>query len=334
MIKTDLITGFLGSGKTTFIHGYASYLLRQNQNIAILENDYGAINVDMMMLKDLEGDHCDLEMVVGGNDYDTHKRRLKSKLITLGMLGYDRVLIEPSGIFDVDEFLDVRREDPLENWYEIGSIISIVDAKLSDSLSDESEYLLVSQTADAGAIVLSKTQDASAEDIRRTMDHLNRAFRKFHTDRTITESDSVLKKPWASYTDKDFQTILHAGYQLRDHVKMPLSGNNAYQSLFFMDVDSLTPETLAARAGQLFADSSCGHVIRLKGYLASEANSDYPWIEINATKDKTEIRPVRDGQAVIIVIGEHLDRDKIGAYWNFQYGSGRELLEQTPSKKK
>ena len=326
MIKTDLITGFLGSGKTTFIRGYASYLLRQNQRIAILENDYGAINVDMMMLKDLQCGRCDLEMVIGGNDYETHKRRLKSKLITLGMLGYDRVMIEPSGIFDVDEFLDILREEPLESWYEIGSIISIVDAKLDDGLSEESDYLLASQTADAGAIVLSKTQEASAEDIRKTMDHLNRAFRKFHTDRIITESDSVLKKPWASYTDKDFQTIVHAGYQLRDHVKMPLTGNNAYQSLFFMDVDSLTPESLAAKAGQLFKDNSCGHVIRLKGYLSAEKNTDDPWIEINATRDKTEIRPARDGQAVIIVIGEHLDKEKIGAYWNFQYGSGRELL--------
>ncbi|MDD6684576.1 MAG: GTP-binding protein [Lachnospiraceae bacterium] len=326
MIKTDLITGFLGSGKTTFIRGYASYLLRQKQRIAILENDYGAINVDMMMLKDLQCGRCDLEMVIGGNDYETHKRRLKSKLITLGMLGYDRVMIEPSGIFDVDEFLDILREEPLESWYEIGSIISIVDAKLDDGLSEESDYLLVSQTADAGAIVLSKTQEASAEDIHKTMDHLNRAFRKFHTDRTITESDSVLKKPWASYTDKDFQTIMHAGYQLRDHVKMPLTGNNAYQSLFFMDVDGLTPESLAAKAGQLFKDNSCGHVIRLKGYLSAEKNTDDPWIEINATRDKTEIRPARDGQAVIIVIGEHLDKEKIGAYWNFQYGSGRELL--------
>ena len=326
MIKTDLITGFLGSGKTTFIRGYASYLLRQKQRIAILENDYGAINVDMMMLKDLQCDRCDLEMVIGGNDYETHKRRLKSKLITLGMLGYDRVMIEPSGIFDIDEFLDILREEPLESWYEIGSIISIVDAKLDDGLSEESDYLLVSQTADAGVIVFSKTQEASAEDIHRTMNHLNRAFRKFHTDRTITESDSVLKKPWASYTDKDFQTIMHAGYQLRDHVKMPLTGNNAYQSLFFMDVDSLTPESLAAKAGQLFKDNSCGHVIRLKGYLSAEKNTDDPWIEINATRDKTEIRPARDGQAVIIVIGEHLDKEKIGAYWNFQYGSGRELL--------
>ena len=46
MIKIDLITGFLGSGKTTFIKKYATYLLQQGMNIGILENDFGAVNVD------------------------------------------------------------------------------------------------------------------------------------------------------------------------------------------------------------------------------------------------------------------------------------------------
>ena len=50
MIKIDLITGFLGSGKTTFIKKYASYLLKKGMNIGILENDFGAVNVDMMLL--------------------------------------------------------------------------------------------------------------------------------------------------------------------------------------------------------------------------------------------------------------------------------------------
>ena len=44
MIKIDLITGFLGSGKTTFLRKYASYLITQGQNIGILENDFGAVN--------------------------------------------------------------------------------------------------------------------------------------------------------------------------------------------------------------------------------------------------------------------------------------------------
>ena len=50
MVKIDLITGFLGSGKTTFIRKYAQYLMDAGNNIGILENDYGAVNVDMMLL--------------------------------------------------------------------------------------------------------------------------------------------------------------------------------------------------------------------------------------------------------------------------------------------
>ena len=40
MIKIDLITGFLGAGKTTFIRKYAKYLMDSGKNIGILENDF------------------------------------------------------------------------------------------------------------------------------------------------------------------------------------------------------------------------------------------------------------------------------------------------------
>ena len=93
MIKIDLITGFLGSGKTTFIKKYASYLLKKGMNIGVLENDFGAVNVDMMLLQDLMGDNCELEMVSGGCDADCHRRRFKTKLIAMGMCGYDRVIV-------------------------------------------------------------------------------------------------------------------------------------------------------------------------------------------------------------------------------------------------
>ena len=46
-------------------------------------------------------------------------------------------------IFDVDEFTDTLREEPLDRWYEIGSVISIVDASLKEELSEESEYLIL-----------------------------------------------------------------------------------------------------------------------------------------------------------------------------------------------
>ena len=120
MIPVDLITGFLGAGKTTFIKHYVKYLVSCGKRVGIIENDYGAINVDMMLLQDALGESVDLEMVAGGCDADCHRRRFKTKLIALGMQGYDRVIVEPSGIFDVDEFFDVLHESPLDQWYEIG----------------------------------------------------------------------------------------------------------------------------------------------------------------------------------------------------------------------
>lgn len=118
MIKIDLITGFLGAGKTTFIKKYASYFIKQGQTVGILENDYGAINVDMMLLQDLMSDNCELEMISGGCDEETHRRRFKTKLISMGMCGYDRVIVEPSGVYDIDEFFDVIHDEPLDRWYE------------------------------------------------------------------------------------------------------------------------------------------------------------------------------------------------------------------------
>ena len=137
MVKIDLVTGFLGSGKTTFLKKYAKRLMEQGQNIGILENDFGAVNVDMMLLQELEGEQCELEMISGGCDPETHRRRFRTKLIAMGMCGYDRVLVEPSGIYDMDEFFDVLHEEPLDQWYEIGNVIAVVDARLEDTLSPE-----------------------------------------------------------------------------------------------------------------------------------------------------------------------------------------------------
>lgn len=54
MTKIDLITGILGSGKTTFLLKYARHFIDRGENIAILENDFGAVNIDMMILQELK----------------------------------------------------------------------------------------------------------------------------------------------------------------------------------------------------------------------------------------------------------------------------------------
>ena len=54
MVQVDLITGFLGAGKTTFLRRYAAWWAGQGVKVCVLENDFGAVNVDAMLLQDLE----------------------------------------------------------------------------------------------------------------------------------------------------------------------------------------------------------------------------------------------------------------------------------------
>ena len=146
MKKTDLITGMLGAGKTTFITTYARHMAEKCGPVCLIANDYGAISVDRALLEEKIGDLCDIEMVVAG-DPDCQRRRFRTKLISMGMLGYERVIVEPSGVFDTEEFYNILYDDPISSWYEIGNVISIVPADIPEELPESSEYLLADQAA-------------------------------------------------------------------------------------------------------------------------------------------------------------------------------------------
>ncbi len=340
MIKVDLITGFLGSGKTTFIKQYVNYLISKGENIGIIENDYGAVNVDMLLLEDAIGDDADLEMVAGGCDYDCHRRRFKTKLIALGMLGYDRVLIEPSGIYDVDEFFDVLNEDPLNRWYEIGNVITVIDSKLENELSNESNYLLCSQVSRSGKILLSHSDLASTQDIENTKAHLKAALLQFKGNRELVEEDFIE----ANLNELDtsvLEGLTHCGYNNFDHEKLRIDDNNSYNSVYLLN-HGLSIDSIKRLIEELYRDENCGKVFRVKGFAkedsAGAANSDASttdttssanpanaadsgasadgtissaWYQINATVENTEVDKINVGQDVLIIIGESLNEKYI-----------------------
>lgn len=308
MVKVDLITGFLGAGKTTFIRKYARYLMDQGMNIGILENDLGAINVDMMLLHDLEGEQCELEMVSGGCDRDCYKRRFKTKLIAMGMCGYDRVLIEPSGVFDVDDFFDTLYEEPLDRWYKIGNVITVVDAALQTNLSREADYVLASEAADAGCVLLSRSQEVTEEQIQDTIRHLNRALKDIQCKRVL--KDEIFVKNWEEFTDEDFQRILTSGYVAESYQKMSLEDSDIFDSLNFMN-HGLSESEMQHTAEQILKNPACGTVLRIKGFCQKE---DKTWVELNATHHETLLRKTEAGQEVLIVIGQKLNEERIRQY--------------------
>ena len=83
MVKIDLITGFLGSGKTTFIRKYAKYLIGRGLHIGILENDFGRRNIKVST-DDIISIVREYQRLVGvGKDYDEIRNILDQNNIFL-----------------------------------------------------------------------------------------------------------------------------------------------------------------------------------------------------------------------------------------------------------
>lgn len=309
MTKIDLITGILGAGKTTFLREYAQYHLRQGERIALLENDFGAVNVDMMMLHDLASDRCAVEMISGCGDPNCHRRRFRTQLIALGMQHFDRVIMEPSGIYDMDEFFDTLYEPPLDRWFEVGSILTIADAGMAEVLSEQMEYLLGSEAACCGRLLISKLSTVSeAPDAAaaRVLAHINRALTGIQCDRRLQAGD-VLAAEWSALTDADFASLSAAGYRRASYIKQFRAETIHSAVHYFMHIavpEAEIPQMIA----DILQDPACGKIFRIKGSLPAE---DGGWLKINATADKTEIAPVMKGQAVLIAIGDDIDRARI-----------------------
>ena len=335
MIKIDLITGFLGAGKTTFIKKYASYLIDKGLNIGILENDHGAVNVDMLLLQELRGANCELEMVAGACSDDCFKRRFKTRLISMAMTGvYDRIIVEPSGVFDMDMFFDIVREEPLDRWYEIGNVIAIADAtyivknvdpdiiykpgvihnindkaetmhNVNDKTSGMSEtdrYILASEIANAGMIVVSKNDLQKADDTT-IADAFDRLLNSIKCERKL--NGHILSRNISDYTNEDYELLLNCGYVRADYVKKSDIRSN-YSSVYFLD-ETFDKSNLEKKINQLFENTDCGEIFRVKGFFSLNGR----WYLVNATKDNYFTEEIKVGQEVFIVVGENLNEDEI-----------------------
>ena len=303
MTKADLITGFLGAGKTSFLLRYARYMLEHGEKIAILVFDRGAVNVDMPLLGELRGENCEIEMLAGACDPDCHRRRFRTKLISLGLQGFDRVLIEPSGVFDMDEYFDVLQESPLDRWFEPGSVIAIVDALLEEDSTPEEDYYLASQAASAGCVVLSRTQLADETRIQSTLRHLDRACDSIRARRV---TGRVIAKNWESLSDADYQRLENCGWYAADYSKTIAGQRSTFQSLSFLNL-GLNRAELEQRAARLFSDDGFGKILRVKGFFEEEGR----WYQFNATKTGLCIEPVPENRGAIIVIGSGLNEDAV-----------------------
>ena len=299
MTKIQLISGFLGAGKTTFLKRFISYLKKSNKKICVLEFDFGAINVDTLILYNYDN-QIDIESITVNNDHDSYLRRLKTKLIAIGMKHYDYLLIEPSGIFNPNDLLDMLYEEPINNWFELDNVINIVDPTYL-SLDDISTNIFINQIKYAGSIILNKFDESNIDNKNTFIDYCDKYNIKF-------KDNQILLKNINNLDDDDFDIILNNKYLLQDIKISSINVNDNYQTIYLLNIPIKLDELLKI-TDKLINTNKYGNIIRIKGFI--KHNNQY--VEINKTKQQTNIENKQYGQQLLIIIGQNLHTNEINS---------------------
>jgi G3E family GTPase len=160
-IPVMILTGFLGAGKTSLLN----HLLHADHNmrVAVLENDFGSINIDSQMVVGVEDDMISL---ANGCICCTIRGDLLEAVLKL----LDRqpppeyIIIETSGVADPAGVASTFLLPQVQPYLHIDSILTVFDAEQGgDRLERELFFLAMDQIGVADIVVINKTDLVSAE---------------------------------------------------------------------------------------------------------------------------------------------------------------------------
>lgn len=161
-MEIQIVSGFLGAGKTTFINKYLPCL---EGKTVVIENEFGSMGLDGDLIKNVEVKEiyagcicCSLK-----DDFEAGIREIYEKF------NPDRILIEPSGVAKLTE-VEEAAEKALENLgleKAINKRIVIVDAESFEDFSEEFGPFYMDQVENGNLILLSNLDQISEEDLTR-----------------------------------------------------------------------------------------------------------------------------------------------------------------------
>ena len=201
MTKIDIVSGFLGAGKTTLIRKLLKEALAGSQ-VVLIENEFGEIGIDGGFLKESGiqiremNSGCICCSLVG--DFGTS---LKEVLSTYHP---GRILIEPSGVGKLSDVMKAVQNAGLGTEVELNSAVAVVDAaKCKMYLKNFGEFF-VNQIEYAGTVLLSRTDVVSEEKVRQAMELI----------REHNPKATIITTPLASLDGKDVLATIEGATDL------------------------------------------------------------------------------------------------------------------------
>ena len=201
MTKVDIISGFLGAGKTTFIKKLIEEVF-PGEKLVLIENEFGEIGIDGGFLKDAGVEITEMNSgcicctLVG--DF--------SKALQKVLTEYqpDRVIIEPSGVGKLSDVVKAIEGVKEEADIEIDGRITVVDGKKAKIYMKNFGEFFENQVEHASTIVISRTQMMKDEKIEECV----------HILREKNPDAAIISTPWEELGKEAVQRALEHGAEI------------------------------------------------------------------------------------------------------------------------
>ena len=302
MTKVDLVTGFLGAGKTTFITKYAKWLKEQGCTAAVIENEFGTSGTDSAVL--VEQGFAVAELT-GGCICCSLKVNFAETLVSLSKK-FDRIIVEPSGIFAMEDFFQVMRSPAVKECCQLGCVLTVVDPMSLSDVTEEMAAVMASQLCNTGLVLFSKTEDLFAEQLVDAKEMIDEIFATVFPNRKKSLPHKFTS--WQTLTTADFTEIAGSTPLWEEYRQPQINHETIFNSMTLQPSLAFSEETMYKKISQLFQNKECGGILRIKGRVPAKNGQI---LVVSASPSGTSVTPGNTGDAILTIIGKGLNRKRI-----------------------
>ena len=198
MAKIDIISGFLGAGKTTLMQKLLKEALK-GEKVVLIENEFGEIGIDGGFLKDAGievtemNSGCICCSLVG--DFGSALKEVVTQY------NPDRIIIEPSGVGKLSDVIKAVQGVAEDVELDLNSFVTVADAKKCKMYIKNFGEFYNNQVEYAGSIILSRTGDVAEDKLNESVALL----------REHNEKAAIITTPWDELSGEQILKVMEDG---------------------------------------------------------------------------------------------------------------------------
>lgn len=304
--KVDIVSGFLGSGKTTLIEKLITEGYRE-ENIVVLENEFGKVNIDGKVLKNTG---ITVEEITAGCICCSLTEDFTSSITKArGMFNPDRIIIEPTGVAKLSEILNICKDKKYEEFIEINNVITVVDVKRFELSISYSKEFIDNQIRASKSIILSKIAGVEPAIIQHIINYIKK----------INSTANIVNLQWEKVTAKEIINALENRYEtVSGGDKLgKILGGKLYRGNLSHKFDTWEFETNKSfnheRIENIFLilknKNQYGDILRAKGIFKDTGGQ---WFRFDFVLDDLTFEEYSEGTiGCVCIIGSKLNKNNI-----------------------